>query len=136
MEPLRVRCRGAFAHAIALAAIPVVVIAYIVIAITLTIVIPASRAWHMTKKRRSRSKQPPHLYCPSCLGDDAQPVLSLLRIRLVRAGANSVDIDGSERLSVSYHLDCERCSYIEVYSFEEFGRIYRGESGGESGADG
>ena len=132
MEPLRVRCIGAFAHAISLAAIPVVVIAYTVIAITLTIVIPASTVCRMTKKRRSRSKQPPRLYCPSCLGDDAQPVLSLLRIRLVRAGANSVDIDGSERLSVSYHLDCERCSYMEVYSFEEFGRIYRGESGGES----
>jgi hypothetical protein len=137
MEPLRVRCKGAFARAITVAAIPVVVIAYIVIAITLSIVIPASLAWHMAKKkRRSRSKQPPRLYCPSCLGDDAQPVLSLLRIRLVRAGANSVDIDGSERLSVSYHLDCERCNYMEVYSFEEFGRIYRGESGGESGAGG
>tara|TARA_R110002020_G_scaffold364450_3_gene576778 strand:+ start:484 stop:657 length:174 start_codon:yes stop_codon:yes gene_type:complete len=57
-------------------------------------------------------------------------VLSLLRIRLVRAGAGTIDIDGSERLAISYHLDCELCRYQEVYTFEEFGRIYRG--GGES----
>ena len=78
------------------------------------------------KKRDNRDKSPPpHIYCPICLGDGEQPVLAMLRIRLVRTGANSRDINGDERLQIAYHLDCERpgCAWKEVYSFEQFGDL-------------
>jgi hypothetical protein len=77
-----------------------------------------------SKKKRDKSP-PPHIYCPICLGDGEQPVLAMLRIRLVRAGAGSIDINGEERLQISYHLDCERpgCAWKEVYSFEQFGDL-------------
>lgn len=78
----------------------------------------------MGRKKREKIP-PPHIYCPLCLGDGKQPVLAMLRIRLVRVGANKKDIDGSERMQVSYHLDCERpgCNWKEIYSFEEFGQL-------------